>query len=343
MVEIGVGRTIAVKPDNLRKCTIGGEMEKTGEGKGNEERGEGKREKERPGEREREEGAPRQGEERKGGDKRYQKGLKVTLQGMNKKELEGKRGVSGGGTRYKVRLTEGALVAVLGGKLKEWKDQSAEPVEEIPEMLVGAGLEDQLGLARGATWAEIKASYKKTALKWHPDKNLFNVERSQRLFKALQQNYDRREEQEQREEERRKRLEERRGKNNQFSSTYFAPAESRGEGEGGGEQGKPNQRQEEGESERKSWWTGSWWRGYGPKEETTSAPPPPPDTPEPAEGGRNQTQESRGRAQGEGNRGGTGGQGKGQANQAQLPCSMEEAFPRALPERMEWQVQSIID
>ncbi len=47
-----------------------------------------------------------------------------------------------------------------------------------------------LGVDKGATESEIKKAYKKTALKWHPDKNPGNEEAAAEKFKEVQAAYD---------------------------------------------------------------------------------------------------------------------------------------------------------
>lgn len=45
-------------------------------------------------------------------------------------------------------------------------------------------LYDVLGVAQGATPEEIKKAYRKSALKWHPDKNPDNKEGAEKQFKS---------------------------------------------------------------------------------------------------------------------------------------------------------------
>lgn len=47
-----------------------------------------------------------------------------------------------------------------------------------------------LGVERDASDAEIKKSYRRLALKWHPDKNTYNSEESTRVFTEIQQAYE---------------------------------------------------------------------------------------------------------------------------------------------------------
>ena len=47
-----------------------------------------------------------------------------------------------------------------------------------------------LGVSQKATESEIKKSYRKLALKWHPDKNPDNLEYATEKFKALAEAYD---------------------------------------------------------------------------------------------------------------------------------------------------------
>lgn len=49
---------------------------------------------------------------------------------------------------------------------------------------------DVLNVPRDAELAEIKAAYKKLALKWHPDKNLDNQEHAKEQFQLVQQAYE---------------------------------------------------------------------------------------------------------------------------------------------------------
>jgi DnaJ-class molecular chaperone len=47
-----------------------------------------------------------------------------------------------------------------------------------------------LGVARTATDKELRKSYRKLALKWHPDKNLDNAEQAEELFKKINEAYE---------------------------------------------------------------------------------------------------------------------------------------------------------
>lgn len=47
-----------------------------------------------------------------------------------------------------------------------------------------------LGVARGANDAEIKKAYRKLAVKWHPDKNVGNVNEAEAKFKEIGEAYD---------------------------------------------------------------------------------------------------------------------------------------------------------
>lgn len=49
-----------------------------------------------------------------------------------------------------------------------------------------------LGLTKGASLDDIKKSYKKLALKWHPDRNLENKEAAEAKFKEVRANLPRR-------------------------------------------------------------------------------------------------------------------------------------------------------
>ncbi|XP_072038939.1 LOW QUALITY PROTEIN: dnaJ homolog subfamily B member 6-A-like [Amphiura filiformis] len=49
---------------------------------------------------------------------------------------------------------------------------------------------DILGVHRGSTDAEIRKSYRKLALKWHPDKNPNNKDEADRRFKDISQAYE---------------------------------------------------------------------------------------------------------------------------------------------------------
>lgn len=50
---------------------------------------------------------------------------------------------------------------------------------------MGKDYYEVLGLKKGATLDEIKKSYKKLALKWHPDRNLDNKEAAEAKFKEV--------------------------------------------------------------------------------------------------------------------------------------------------------------
>ena len=50
-------------------------------------------------------------------------------------------------------------------------------------------LYDVLGVAQDATGDEIKKRYKELALKFHPDKNLDNIEEATRKFNAIKDAY----------------------------------------------------------------------------------------------------------------------------------------------------------
>jgi len=47
-----------------------------------------------------------------------------------------------------------------------------------------------LGISKSATDEEIRAAYKRQALKWHPDKNLNNKEEAEKKFKELAEAYE---------------------------------------------------------------------------------------------------------------------------------------------------------
>ncbi|CAH1773659.1 unnamed protein product [Owenia fusiformis] len=47
-----------------------------------------------------------------------------------------------------------------------------------------------LGVQRNATDDDLKKSYRKLALKWHPDKNLANLQEATEVFRVIQQAYD---------------------------------------------------------------------------------------------------------------------------------------------------------
>lgn len=47
-----------------------------------------------------------------------------------------------------------------------------------------------LGVDRDASEADIRVTYKKLALKWHPDKNLDNLEEAKEQFQLIQQAYE---------------------------------------------------------------------------------------------------------------------------------------------------------
>jgi len=47
-----------------------------------------------------------------------------------------------------------------------------------------------LGIEKNATQEEIKKSYKKLALKWHPDKNLNNQKEAEAKMKEINQAYE---------------------------------------------------------------------------------------------------------------------------------------------------------
>ena len=47
-----------------------------------------------------------------------------------------------------------------------------------------------LGVSKNATQSEIKAAYKKLALKWHPDKNPNNQKKAEQKFKEISTAYD---------------------------------------------------------------------------------------------------------------------------------------------------------
>ncbi len=47
-----------------------------------------------------------------------------------------------------------------------------------------------LGIEKTATDQEIKKTYHKLAIKWHPDKNLNNTEKAGKKFKEIQNAYD---------------------------------------------------------------------------------------------------------------------------------------------------------
>ena len=47
-----------------------------------------------------------------------------------------------------------------------------------------------LGISKTATQEEIKKAFKKLAFKWHPDKNLDNIQESEEKFKEISNAYD---------------------------------------------------------------------------------------------------------------------------------------------------------
>ncbi|XP_037947449.1 dnaJ homolog subfamily C member 21-like [Teleopsis dalmanni] len=49
---------------------------------------------------------------------------------------------------------------------------------------------EELGVARDAIDSDIKTAYRKLALRWHPDKNLQNLEEAKERFQLIQQAYD---------------------------------------------------------------------------------------------------------------------------------------------------------
>jgi DnaJ homolog subfamily A member 5 len=49
---------------------------------------------------------------------------------------------------------------------------------------------DILGVERDAIESEIKISYRKLALRWHPDKNIDNPDAAKQHFQLIQQAYE---------------------------------------------------------------------------------------------------------------------------------------------------------
>ena len=49
---------------------------------------------------------------------------------------------------------------------------------------------DILGLPKNSSDADIKKSYRKLAMKWHPDKNPDNAEEATRMFHEIGEAYD---------------------------------------------------------------------------------------------------------------------------------------------------------
>lgn len=55
---------------------------------------------------------------------------------------------------------------------------------------MGRSYYDELGVAKGASEAELKKAYRKLAMKWHPDKNKDNRQQAEEKFKKISEAYD---------------------------------------------------------------------------------------------------------------------------------------------------------
>lgn len=70
--------------------------------------------------------------------------------------------------------------------LKAWRSRALRWAVRPPAKNFYA----KLGLAPGASRAEIKKAYRKMALKWHPDKNVGRMEEAAQRFKEVQEAFE---------------------------------------------------------------------------------------------------------------------------------------------------------